>query len=90
MTNTTHKNTIICNIENILSDNCEVLTTICRRSYECIVINYIKVANLLKTKLGNLTVENKDTNPNKHMKRNNSNIKLELGELNRLTMLKHS
>ncbi|KAJ8896372.1 hypothetical protein PR048_001716 [Dryococelus australis] len=70
MTNTTQKNTIKCNIENTL-----ILTTIYHSSYgekpqnnqECIVINYIKVANLLKTKLGNLTVENKDTDPNKHL-----------------------
>ncbi|KAJ8891150.1 hypothetical protein PR048_010664 [Dryococelus australis] len=57
------------------NDRCAVLTTICHSSYgekpqknqECIVINDIKVANVLKIKLGNLTVENKDTNSNKHL-----------------------
>ncbi|KAJ8868887.1 hypothetical protein PR048_030428 [Dryococelus australis] len=56
MNNTTKKNTIICNIENTMMKNLET-------NKECIAINYIKVANLLKTILCNLTVHNKDATP---------------------------
>ncbi|KAJ8893438.1 hypothetical protein PR048_006036 [Dryococelus australis] len=44
---------------------------------------YIKVANLLKTKLCNLTVENKDTNPNKHLEYIGINKATETKKLNK-------
>ncbi|KAJ8876114.1 hypothetical protein PR048_024023 [Dryococelus australis] len=85
MTNTTQKNTIICNIENTLSDHYAVLTTICHSSYDT---NTNKRLEYILGKLRQSINERQIIQKYKK-KRNNSNIKLELGELNnRLTMLK--